>query len=147
MSDRVPRRFSEYVRRADQLVNSGDRLRDLVTGATGKLSAIASTRIDRVRDQLNLCIALVRSWVHGEYDGISRQALVAVTAALLYFVVPFDVVPDFLLGLGFVDDAAVVGYVMTTLAAEMDTFRRWQERNAERQDDVAKDVTKNKELV
>ena len=85
--------------------------------------------------------------MHGEYEGISRQALVAVTAALLYFVVPFDVIPDFLLGWGFVDDAAVVGYVMTTLAAEMDAFRQWQERNAERQDHVTDAGSKEKELV
>ncbi len=29
-------------------------------------------------------------------------------AALAYFVLPFDAVPDFLLGLGFTDDAAVI---------------------------------------
>nr|WP_209740698.1 YkvA family protein [Aureimonas populi] len=29
-------------------------------------------------------------------------------AALAYFVLPFDVVPDFILGLGFTDDAAVL---------------------------------------
>ena len=29
-------------------------------------------------------------------------------AALAYFVLPFDVIPDFILGLGFTDDAAVL---------------------------------------
>jgi len=85
--------------------------------------------------------------MHGEYEGISRQTLVAVTAALLYFVVPFDVIPDFLLGWGFVDDAAVVGYVMTMLAAEMDTFRRWQEREVEREDKVAEADLGEEEIV
>jgi uncharacterized membrane protein YkvA (DUF1232 family) len=35
-------------------------------------------------------------------------------AALAYFVMPFDVVPDFLVGIGYVDDAAVI---MATLRA------------------------------
>ena len=147
MMEDEPKRFQNYLRRADLLVNSRERLRDLATQATGKLSGIASIRIDTVRDQLNLCIALVRSWMRGEYDGVSRQTIVAVTAALLYFVVPFDLIPDFLLGWGFVDDASVVGYVMAMLAAEMDAFRQWQEQDVKRRDPTVTTGTKKQELV
>ena len=147
VSDRAPRRYGDYERRADGLVSSKERLKNLATQAARKLSGTASTRIDRVRDQLILCIALVRSWMHGEYDGVSRQTIVAVTAALLYFVVPLDVIPDFLIGVGFIDDASVVGYVMTMLAAEMDTFRRWQEREVEREDKVAEADLGEEEII
>ena len=147
MSDRTPRRYRDYERRADGLVRSKERLKTLATQAVRKLSGTASMRIDRVRDELILCIALVRSWIHGEYDGVSRQTIVAVTAALLYFVVPLDVIPDFLIGVGFIDDASVVGYVMTMLAAEMDTFRRWQEREVEREDKVAEADLGEEEIV
>jgi len=147
VSDRAPRRYGDYERRADGLVSSKERLKNLATQAARKLSGTASMRIDRVRDELILCIALVRSWMHGEYDGVSRQTIVAVTAALLYFVVPLDVIPDFLIGVGFIDDASVVGYVMTMLAAEMDTFRRWQEREVEREDKVAEADLGEEEIV
>jgi len=147
VSDRTPRRYRDYQRRADGLVRSKERLKNLATQAVRKLSGTASMRIDRVRDELILCIALVRSWIHGEYDGVSRQTIVAVTAALLYFVVPLDVIPDFLIGVGFIDDASVVGYVMTMLAAEMDTFRRWQEREVEREDKVAEADLGEEEIV
>ena len=147
MIDRTPRRYRDYERRADGLVRSKERLKNLATQAVRKLSGTASMRIDRVRDELILCIALVRSWMHGEYDGVSRQTIVAVTAALLYFVVPLDVIPDFLIGVGFIDDASVVGYVMTMLAAEMDTFRRWQEREVEREDKVAEADLGEEEIV
>ena len=147
MSDRTPRRYRDYERRADGLVRSKELLKNLATQAVRKLSGTASMRIDRVRDELILCIALVRSWIHGEYDGVSRQTIVAVTAALLYFVVPLDVIPDFLIGVGFIDDASVVGYVMTMLAAEMDTFRRWQEREVEREDKVAEADLGEEEIV
>ena len=147
VSDRAPRRYGDYERRADGLVSSKERLKNLATQAVRKLSGTASMRIDRVREELILCIALVRSWMHGEYDGVSRQTIVAVTAALLYFVVPLDVIPDFLIGVGFIDDASVVGYVMTMLAAEMDTFRRWQERGVEREDKVAEADLGEEEIV
>ena len=34
--------------------------------------------------------------------------------ALAYFVLPFDIIPDFLLGLGYTDDAAVLLAAFTT---------------------------------
>ena len=36
-------------------------------------------------------------------------------AALAYFIMPFDVIPDFILGLGFTDDMAVLYVAMTTI--------------------------------
>ena len=147
VSDRLPRRYRDYERRADGFVSSKERLKNLAMQAARKLSGTASMRIDRVRDQLILCIVLVRSWMHGEYDGVSRQTIVAVTAALLYFVVPFDVIPDFLIGWGFIDDASVVGYVMTKFAAEMGAFRRWQERGVEREDKVAEADLRKGEII
>jgi uncharacterized membrane protein YkvA (DUF1232 family) len=38
----------------------------------------------------------------------------ALFGALAYFVLPFDVVPDFLIGLGYTDDAAVLLAAFTT---------------------------------
>jgi len=49
-----------------------------------------------------------------------------VVAAILYFVVPFDAVPDFLFGWGLVDDAAVLSFVVAQIAGELDAFAEWQ---------------------
>jgi uncharacterized membrane protein YkvA (DUF1232 family) len=53
-----------------------------------------------------------------------------VAAAVAYFVVPFDAVPDFLFGWGLVDDAAVISYVAAQIAGELAAFARWQEAQA-----------------
>ena len=50
MTEREPKRFRNYLRRAELLVSSNERLRDLAMQATRKLSGIASFRIDTVRD-------------------------------------------------------------------------------------------------
>jgi uncharacterized membrane protein YkvA (DUF1232 family) len=49
----------------------------------------------------------------------TRSRLILI-AALAYFVTPFDVVPDFILGLGFIDDASVL---MAALAAVRSSIR------------------------
>jgi uncharacterized membrane protein YkvA (DUF1232 family) len=48
------------------------------------------------------------------------RARLTLIAALAYFVAPLDFVPDFLLGLGFLDDASVL---MAALAAVRSSIR------------------------
>jgi uncharacterized membrane protein YkvA (DUF1232 family) len=51
-------------------------------------------------------------------------------AALAYFVVPTDLIPDFVPALGFTDDAAVLALTLQTIAAHMRPAHRDAARNA-----------------
>ena len=43
------------------------------------------------------------------------------------FLSPIDAIPDWLPGLGFVDDLAVLGWVMRKWSAELEAFRAWKD--------------------
>ena len=52
--------------------------------------------------------SLIKSFVSKEYTDIPIGTIIAIIAALLYFVSPIDLVPDSIPVLGYFDDAAVV---------------------------------------
>lgn len=45
-------------------------------------------------------------------------------AALAYFILPFDIIPDFILGLGFTDDLAVLVTAMTLVRSHITQVHR-----------------------
>jgi uncharacterized membrane protein YkvA (DUF1232 family) len=51
-------------------------------------------------------------------------------AALAYFVVPTDLIPDFVIALGFTDDAVVLAAALKTLSAHVRPRHRAQARQA-----------------
>ncbi|HEY0107857.1 MAG TPA: YkvA family protein [Rhizomicrobium sp.] len=51
-------------------------------------------------------------------------------AALAYFVMPFDLVPDFLAGIGFTDDAAVIAMALSVVAGAIKDGHRARARAA-----------------
>jgi len=51
-------------------------------------------------------------------------------AALAYFVMPFDVIPDFLAGIGFTDDAAVIAMAISVVAGQITEEHRARARAA-----------------
>jgi len=81
-------------------------------------------------DELHELFRLLRAWVRGRYKEIPWKTLLAVLAAVIYFVNPFDLVPDFLPLLGLTDDASVVAFVIMSVKKEMDKFREWEQANA-----------------
>ncbi len=70
---------------------------------------------------------MVRAWARREYRGVPWKTLTYAVGALLYFVNPIDVIPDALIGIGFVDDIAVLAAVANALTKDIDKFSAWEE--------------------
>jgi len=57
--------------------------------------------------------------------------MVLVTVGILYFVMPIDLIPDFIPVVGFVDDAGVIWAVVKQIKTDLDNFLAWEITQAE----------------
>ena len=57
------------------------------------------------------------------------RAKAILLGALAYFVMPVDLVPDFIVGLGFVDDAAVLMAALNAIGANLKPYHRERARD------------------
>ncbi|TDK65199.1 DUF1232 domain-containing protein [Bacillus salipaludis] len=80
--------------------------------------------------KIELLIELIKAYSKGDYRNISKSTMATVIGAILYFVSPIDMIPDFIVGLGIVDDAAVIGYAIKKISGELDEFEKWKEEKS-----------------
>ena len=73
-------------------------------------------------------IDLVRDYVAGRYREVPYWAMGATALALFYVLSPVDVIPDFVLGLGYLDDAVVVSFALRLIEKELDRYKQWKAR-------------------
>ena len=52
--------------------------------------------------------------------GVPKKAKATIIGALGYFILPFDLIPDFALGLGFTDDLGALGIALIQVAIYID---------------------------
>ena len=104
---------------------SPGRLRALADRAGEKLARQRGA-LGSIRSDLPLLIRFVRAYVRGDYRRVPWKALLMAAGALVYFVMPADLIPDFLVGTGFLDDAAVIAYVIKSLRDDLKTFEEWE---------------------
>ncbi|MDD2090801.1 DUF1232 domain-containing protein [Pseudomonas guariconensis] len=120
----APWNFARFLPLAERLLSRG-RLPALLFAVARK-----GPKLSQLREDVRLLQALCLAWWRGEYRAISPKALVTVVAGLLYFVSPLDAIPDWLVGIGFLDDIAVLGWVLKTVADELNRFKAWRDSQA-----------------
>lgn len=121
--------FKEAMNKSEVLFNQNQiGLLTLIRGALKKVQDTAASSDLTVVKLLNRYIVLfselIKSYVQGTYTKLPVITLVKITAALLYFVMPFDFIPDFLPVVGFADDLAIVVWVGKAIKEELDEFEK-----------------------
>ena len=102
------------------------RLHKLVEDAVGKISSIPRGPFAETWPYLMAMIRLIRDYHRAEYRDLSEPNLLIIVAAILYFVSPFDVIPDWVPVLGHIDDAFVISLALKSVRADLDTFMAWE---------------------
>ena len=120
-----PKGFGIAKRKAAKMLKRKDRLKSLLLLA-GLRTVTSKERLKNTWEDMVALIRLVTSWVAGTYTKIPIQSIVMAVAAIIYFVNPLDVIPDFLLLWGLIDDVVVISFVMRSIKSDLDTFRAWE---------------------
>ncbi len=123
--------FARLKEKATAYLRDPDKLRDLVQKAKGKAEAAgASGPLKDMWQSLLSLLRLLRAYASGQYRNVPAKSLVLIVAGILYFVMPIDVIPDFVVGLGFLDDAAVLAWVVSSVRTVVTDFEKWEASRA-----------------
>lgn len=75
-------------------------------------------------DKIKLFILMIRSYINGEYRDIPVKSIILILAGLIYFVNPFDLIGDFLPGIGYVDDVTVILLILQSVEEDVLRFKK-----------------------
>jgi len=125
---RMEEGYKKFEKKAKEYVKRPEKTDVLIKDATKKADDKKGS-LTEIWDNLQLLFELVSAWRKGAYRKIPTASIVTIIASIIYFVSPIDLMPDFLVGLGIVDDAAVIGFVLKQITADLEKFKIWKENN------------------
>jgi uncharacterized membrane protein YkvA (DUF1232 family) len=82
-------------------------------------------------EDFKLLMAVVKDYRRGKYRKIPFWTVAAIVGALLYVLNPLDLIPDFIPGLGQIDDAAVVAACLLLVRQDLHKYKKWKIENPE----------------
>ncbi len=123
---------------ASEYANNPKKLNALLDRAVEKAHS-SKERLAETWESLLASFRLLRAYATGHYRDIPWASLLSIVAAVIYFVMPLDLIPDFILALGLIDDAALLGWILSSLKGDIDHYLEWEKaQSADENDDTDK---------
>ncbi len=110
-----PKKFSAFIAKVKKWIEKGK-----------KIPVLGS-----VIDSIMLMVELLDDYRTGDYKKIPMKSLIAIVCGLLYLILPVDLIPDIVPGIGFLDDAGVIMIVLGLVSSDLETYRKWRESQVE----------------
>jgi uncharacterized membrane protein YkvA (DUF1232 family) len=90
------------------------------------LKLVHPRRLQQFIGRVRLTALLLRDVARGAYPHVPWKTVGALGAALAYFVMPLDAVPDLLPLSGFLDDAVVLGLLFGAAESDLRAYCDWR---------------------
>lgn len=120
--------FKKARSKAGSLFNNNQRLAQLFHTARLKMDELDLADLSKTRfiTRLKVLVRMVKSYKNGSYRDVQIQNVLLMVAALIYFVTPIDLIPDFIPITGLLDDFTIVVWVYNKVQEEIDRFLNWE---------------------
>jgi uncharacterized membrane protein YkvA (DUF1232 family) len=82
----------------------------------------------RLLANLKLLVPLAKDYWTGAYRDVRAKSIAIFAAAILYIISPIDLIPDYIIGLGQIDDIAILSLSLYFLEQDLQKYREWKDR-------------------
>lgn len=93
-----------------------------------KKTIIRAGLLARVIQNLKLLLPLIRDYLKGTYRDVSVKSIVIFIVTLAYIISPVDLIPDWILGFGQIDDIGILGLSLYYMEKDLMKYKEWKER-------------------
>ena len=117
---------SESRERAEVYAKHPKMLQDLLKEAAQKMATLDKGVFKESWVYLLAMVRLLKAYAARRYKEIPQESVLSVIIAVSYFVSPLDLIPDFVEGAGYLDDAMIVRAVQRKVKPELERFMEWE---------------------
>jgi uncharacterized membrane protein YkvA (DUF1232 family) len=124
--------FSEI--KSDSSKISKDELGEIINNEKKiqeKASKLNFDKFAKLIRQLTLSLQMLKDYKTKAYSNLPWRTIALVAAAILYFINPFDIIPDFIPFLGYTDDALAFAAVFKSAQSDLFEYCKWKGYNTE----------------
>jgi len=91
-----------------------------------KSKRLDNGRFKKFVNKIKLSLSLLKDYRSKRYSDIPWRSIAMLTVSILYFLNPFDMMPDLLPVLGFADDAILFASLFKSIQSDLERYCLWK---------------------
>jgi uncharacterized membrane protein YkvA (DUF1232 family) len=122
-----------YMSKAEQVAGEDGKLKKLLKNVGERLNAVShNPKVQAALEPILVFKRMIQAHRTGQFK-VSSKTLGLIVLGLVYFVMPMDIIPDFLPVIGFADDLSVLIAIFNSVKHEVDSFLDWEKARGKKQ--------------
>ncbi len=121
--------FQGALQKARSILGDKERMGKVLQRTQEKMANMPGVKkeMNSFLDKIRTFIRMVKAYISGTYREIPIRSILLIIAGLIYFVTPIDFLPDFIPGIGMIDDVGVVLAVFNSVVDDVNKFRLYEQ--------------------
>lgn len=121
--------FQAALRKATGIAANPEKISDLIDSVTDKMSDMDHNkkRVSDFFEKVRTMLRMLRAYINGNYREIPWKSLLMIIGSLIYFMMPLDLIPDFIPVTGFADDISIILLVFASINEDIEAFLEYEQ--------------------
>jgi len=123
--------FERAKSRASNILGDKKKLEEVLTASKARLGEvnIDNSKLSKLGHNLRIFLKMIQAYTKGLYREAPWKSMVGIVAGIIYFLMPIDLIPDFIPFTGFIDDFTVIMLISNAFQQDIEQFEIWDANN------------------
>lgn len=128
--EKIKEQIDIFSEKAKYLIDHPEKISAVLEKASSLCDSLSELRIiGKHFKEASLICSMLNDYICKRYTQIPTATVITLLAAVLYFVSPIDIIPDFLPLIGHLDDMIIFGFVQDAARADLKKYEKWKKGN------------------
>ena len=128
--EKIKEQIDKFSEKAKKIIDDPEKVSAVLEKAMDLCEDLSHVRfVGKYFKDISLVCSMLNDYICKRYTKVPMATVITLLAAVLYFISPVDIIPDFIPLIGHLDDMIVFGFVTDAAKIDLKKYEKWKKGN------------------
>ena len=135
--EKIREQINKFSEKAKKIIDNPEKVISVLDKAQSLCDDLSHIRlVGKYFKDISLVCSMINDYICKRYTRVPMATVITLLAAVLYFISPIDLIPDFLPLIGHLDDMIVFAFVQDAAKVDLKKYEKWKNEKEEEKSDL-----------